>query len=174
LRLRPAREADAFVSVLTHDLGLVQATARGARQRASKLVSALLPLSLVKVSLVRGKSTWRVTTVTLLRDVATEMRARRGALTSYARVMSLLERLVRGEDKNPELFEELERSTLLLLDEVGDEDTDTWELLTVAKILFHLGYLSKDALPSTLSETREKRSKLLTSINTSIRESGLQ
>jgi DNA repair protein RecO len=173
LRLRPVRETDSLVGVLTEDLGLVSASARGTRQRGSKLTSALLPLSLAKVSLVRGRNAWRVTTVTLLRDISTELRLRREALASYARVVSLVEKLVRGEDKNPDLFRELERAAFLLLDEVGDRDVDAWELLTVAKVLYHLGYLSHDALPSTLNETREKRGSLISSINESIKTSGL-
>jgi DNA repair protein RecO len=173
LSVYPSKEADRVTAVLTPDLGLVLGTARGARKIDSKLVSALVELALVKVSLVRGKHSWRITTVTLMRNLATELRDRRHALEALSRVVSLLRQLVRGEEKHPELFDYLEKSLHLLIHDVDDEDLDTWELLTVANILSQLGYLSKDSLPSTLLETREKRRALLTLVNERIRSSGL-
>lgn len=173
LRLRPRAESDKLAAVLTRDLGLVFGTARGSRKPSSKLSGILLDLSLVKISLVRGKNSWRVTTVTLLRDFASELRGRRQALEAYSRVLALVGRLVHGEEKHPELFDELERSALILADEVGDEDVDAWELFSVAKALHHLGYLSKEALPSNIIETREKRRALLELVNQGIHSSGL-
>lgn len=173
LRLRPRAESDRLAAVLTRELGLVFGTARGARKNASKLLNTLLELSLVKISLVRGKQSWRVTTVTLLRDVSSELRGRREALAAYLRVLALVGKLVRGEEKHVELFDGLERATLLLLDEVSDEDVNAWELLTVAKALHHLGYLSSDSLPSNILETKEKRRVLLELVNRGIHSSGL-
>lgn len=171
--LYPVKEADKQVLALTRDLGLVSTNARGARKLESKLSSNLLDLALVKLSLVKGKNAWRVTTVTLFHNVATELRERRKALLALARIVALVKRLVRGEEKHIELYEDLERATLILLNEVGDEDVDAWELLTVARILFNLGYLSKESLPTNLIETREKRKVLLELVNSGIQASGL-
>lgn len=171
--MRGRSESDRLAAMLTRELGLVFGTARGARKSTSKLSNTLLELSLVRVSLVKGRHSWRVTTVTLLRDVASELKLRRGALHAYSRVLALVGRLVRGEEKHIELFEELERSALLLLDEVGDEDLDAWELLTVAKALHHLGYLSRESLPGNFFETRERRAALLKLVNRGIHSSGL-
>lgn len=174
LRLRPQKESDRLASIFTRDLGFVTGTARGARSPLSKLSPTLLQYSLVKVSLVKGKHSWRVTTVTLLRDISVELRGRKQALKTFAQTLSLVEKLVRGEEKNSELYDELERAALILLDEVGDDDLDAWELLTVAKILYHLGYLSREALPSTIAETKRGRKVLLQVVNAGIKESGLR
>ncbi|MBX4195731.1 DNA repair protein RecO [Candidatus Parcubacteria bacterium] len=173
LYLRPAREADRVAVILTGDLGLVHGIARGARKPTSKLSNSLLEFALVRVSLVRGRHSWRITTVTLVRDVYGELRGRKAAVEALGRVLALTGKLVSGEEKHQELFDSLERAIILLVDDVGDEDEDAWELLTVARVLNSLGYLSGESLPANLLETREKRRVLLELVNRGIRSSGL-
>ncbi|MBX4198778.1 DNA repair protein RecO [Candidatus Parcubacteria bacterium] len=165
LALRPMREADKLVVVLTRDLGLIHAGARGLRKRDSKLASILLEMALVKVSLVRGKNTWRITTAGLVRDAGSELRGRKDALRSLYSVGTLLMRLVRGEEKHPELFHEFNASALKLLDDKETEVSD-WETGTVSRILFRLGYLDKDSLDLP-------RAELIKAINQGLKESGL-
>lgn len=157
--------------VLTRELGLVRAGARGLHGGHSKLASALLELALVRISLVRGKHSWRVTTVTLERNIASLLRSRREALRALARVGRLVQKLVRGEEKHPELFDELESSAELLLKD--DTDSADWEVYTVARILHKLGYLALSEVPKSLSEASERRSDLIRILNLSIKESGL-
>lgn len=174
LALYPSREVDKTAVILTRDLGLVFGTARGMRKISSKLGSALLELSIVKVSLVKGKGTWRVTTVTLIRDSASELRLKREALKSLHKVALLVRKLVRGEEKHPNLYDEFEASAIELLDtSVSESDILDWELYTVARVLSELGYLSKSESPQSLSEAREKRKLLLKLVNDGIKESGL-
>lgn len=173
LSLYPSRESDKVVGVMTKEFGLVYATARGARSLSSKLSPALFELALVKISLVKTKTSWRVTSVSLVLDTASVLKERREALSALCRVSFLAKKLLRGEEVNQSLYEDLERSIKLLIEGVADEDVDAWELFTVAKMLSNLGYLSREALPSTLIETREKRRAILSLVNSGIQASGL-
>ncbi len=123
---RPVREADRIYTILTRDLGLVQATALGVRKEASKLRGALEPFVLSKISLVRGKEYWRVTSAECIQSIS--------PTPTVARPLVLLEKLVRGEASHPELFDAVETHI------ESDETT------LVSQILYHLGYLKKGDL----------------------------
>ncbi len=174
LALYPTKEADKTASILTQDLGLIRGNARGIRKLGSKLTTSLLEFGIVKVSLVKGKNFWRVTTVTLLRNSFVELRGRREALKALGRVVSLLNSLVKGEEKNAELYDEFETNLLSLLDgSVGDEEVLNWEIFTVARLLSHLGYLSKSEVPVQLEDVKNKKKHFLSMINSGIYSSDL-
>ena len=54
-------EANRIYFLLTRDLGFIKATAQGVRLAKSKLKGHLLTFSLVKISVVKGKDLWRIT-----------------------------------------------------------------------------------------------------------------
>jgi len=81
---RPVREADRIYTIITRDLGLVQATALGVRKEASKLRGALEPFVLSKISLVRGKEHWRITSAECIRSISPS--------PTVARPLALLEK----------------------------------------------------------------------------------
>ena len=130
---RPLREADRVYSILTRDLGLIRATALGARKESSKLRGGLEPVALVSISLVRGKEYWRTTSVELIHKVK--------PLQEILRPLALLEKLVQGEAHHPELFDALER-----LVASPNTKAEMFEIGFVAQILHHLGYLKEDDL----------------------------
>ncbi len=133
LSARPLREADRVYSILTRDLGLVKATALGVRKEASKLRGLIEPVTLAKVSLVKGKEYWRITSAEQIKAIA--------ALPEILRPLSLLEKMVQGEAAHPELFDTLEKGLNEMLSlsrgEIGSEEQ------FVAQILYHLGYLKE-------------------------------
>lgn len=129
---RAYKEADKLYTILTRDLGLVRASALGVRKEASKLRGNLSPLSLSKVSLVRGKEYWRLTSAEVLKKLLPS--------AEVARPLALLERLVQGESSHPELFDAIEGVL-----EKSSEDK-LLELRLVSQILFHLGYLRESDL----------------------------
>jgi len=132
-------EAGKYYSIFTRDLGLVRASALGVRKEASKLRGSLEPVVLSKVSLVRGKEFWRLTSAEVIERVEPKQCA--------LKPLALLETLVQGEDPNPELFEALEQAlcpTLGVGHRAGEEEK--WELGLVSQILYHLGYLKKEDL----------------------------
>lgn len=150
---RPVKEADRIYSVLTRDLGLIRATALGVRKESSKLRGNIEPFSLSSVSLVKGRDYWRLTSAELIRPVA--------ALPSIARPLSLIEKLIQGEESNPELFDIIEQSIRSV--ELNDE---MFEIRLVSQILFHLGYLKEKDL------TLDKKT-LVKAINDGIQASHL-
>ncbi|MDO8590079.1 MAG: DNA repair protein RecO [bacterium] len=127
---RPMREADRIYTIMTRDLGLVRAMATGVRKEVSKLRGNLEPFSLSSISFVKGKEYWRLTSAQLLQKIS--------GSSGIARPLSLIEKLVQGEDPHPELFDMLEQSVLFL-----HPDDEMFEIRLVSQILFHLGYLNE-------------------------------
>ena len=155
---RPLREADRVYSILTRDLGLVRATALGVRKEASKLRGALEPITFVRVSLVRGKEYWRITSADSIKKIEPD--------PEILRPLALLEKLVQGEARHPELFDVVESEIIRFkIQDLGFKNED-WEVGLVSKILYHLGYL-KEADP--VSDKRE----LIKAINEGIEVSHL-
>ena len=140
LRARPLKEADRVYILLTRDLGLIRASATGVRKEVSKLRPALEPFSLTRVSLVKGKEHWRITSAILEENLSQSLRGKEGLLV-LARVFSLLEKLIRGESANQELFDSVEKA----IRHYNPED-DMFEMRLVAQVLFHLGYLEEASL----------------------------
>lgn len=153
LSSRAWRESDRIYNILTRDLGLIRATAIGVRKEVSKLRGSLEPISLSRVSLVRGKEFWRVTSSEFLEKVEPK--------PETIRPLALLEKLVQGEDPHAELFDVIEKALLN-----PEPDPQMFETRLVAEILFHLGYLKEIDL------TLDKKA-LVKAINEGLQESQL-
>ncbi len=148
---RPKGEDSKVLILYTRELGIVYAHAQGIRKLSSKLRFVLQDFSRAQIDLVRGKEIWRVTTAVPVHSYAHLRRARESERI-LARISALLVRLVTGEEANTEVFETLARTYALL--EAGGkspEDYRALELLSVARILTALGYLSR-ATPGIVSE----------------------
>ena len=145
LSQRPVGEADRIYSILTRELGLVKAKAISVRKSASKLRGSIEPYSISDVSFVRGKGEWRLTSAELIQKVRNER--------ELAKPLTLLEKLVQGEEPHPELFDAIERELM------KEEKNNEFEINLVAKIMYHLGYvkesdlsLNKKALINAINE----------------------
>lgn len=145
LSSRPIKEADRLYTILTRDLGLVQALAIGVRKGESKLRGNIEPVSLSNISLVRGKEFWRLTSAEHIKSF------------KRSKPLALLENLVIGESAHPELFDAVEKCLTL-----GVEQGE----VMVAQILYHLGYLKK-------SDLNLPRKELIAAINQGLKESHL-
>lgn len=185
LAAREQGEADKVFALYTRDFGLVWARATAVRREASKMRSALQLYSRTTVSLVRGKRGWRAA------GAIAELSAmgKRGeGVTAFARIAELVLRLVAGQEENTYLFNALADAHQAFLPDtnrdVGSPYVATVEIVCVARILFALGYLSAEALQTSLfahtayglpvlQEAEEKRETLLSSINRAISETHL-
>src|SRR3989344_1359216 len=99
----PQDEASKFLYILTPDLGLVGVKAQGVRELKSKLRFHLQDFTHLELSLVRGKSGWRVTNAASLRpSIVNDTVA-----PTLKRVCSLIKLLCAGEDANETLFRAL-------------------------------------------------------------------
>jgi len=175
---REQGESDRIFALYTRDFGLVRARASAVRKETSRMRYALQSYSRARVSLVRGKRGWRAGGAT-----AGEGKIGTENLPTFARIASLVLRLVAGEGQNPYVFAALSEAHDAL-SEGPLEARATVELVCVARILFGLGYLSHEALSTTLfahtsyahehiQEAEALREKLLATVNRAINETHL-
>ncbi|MEK7614083.1 MAG: recombination protein O N-terminal domain-containing protein [Patescibacteria group bacterium] len=134
----PSGEDSRLYFLLTKDLGLVLAEARGVRLLKSKLRYNLYLFASVQTELVRGKSIWRVVNVYPNGSGTTFVSSN---MNIFARLSQLVRRLVHGEEENRKLFDEIFYArNLLLKSKLSKEEAIGLELAVVARILFSLGY----------------------------------
>jgi DNA repair protein RecO len=138
----PIGEANKYYFLLTEDLGFIKATAQGVRLDKSKLRGHLQDFCLISISLVKGKNTWRITSVQTL--VCGDLLKHTNKLIAIKNIYSLLIRLLHGEEKNEQLFYSVESFyNYLLNNELSQDNIKNLETITVLRILYHLGYFKK-------------------------------
>ena len=156
-------EADRTYALLTPDLGKVYAQAHGIRNGHGRNKGALQTLSIASVSLVRGKTGWKITNASsehsfytkLASDpsspVGSRFDARRAnaagkaKLAVLVRVLKLVRRMLAGEGNAQGVFIAVESfADVLCTSELLFKDVRTLELLTVVRILHMLGYVKDD------------------------------
>jgi DNA repair protein RecO (recombination protein O) len=138
----PIGEANKYYFLLTEDLGFVRASAQGVRLDKSKLKGHLQDFCFVKISLVKGKDIWRITSVetiergNFLNDI--------NKLIAIKNVFNLLLRLLHGEEKNEPLFHSIESFyNFLLKNKLSQDNVKNLETITVLRVLYNLGYFKK-------------------------------
>jgi len=159
------READKILSIFTEDFGLVSAVAAGVRNSVSKLRYHTQDYAVRNFSLVRGRDLWRLVGAEEIPGVKGSAQGiSQEGMAVYARVLSLIRRLVRGEEKNERVFLNL-FSLYCLLSAISAETArnkeeaviflSALETLTVFRILHSLGYIKSDAATEPLVATVE-------------------
>ena len=119
---------------------MIYASARSVREERSRQRFALQDFSHITVSLIKGKTGWRIGSVQSYGNIfgRADSRQSRG---SVVRLLKLLRRFIQGEDPQPELFDEI----LYALHYVADTDLVNRQLvedIVQARILYLLGYIS--------------------------------
>jgi len=138
----PTGEANKYYFLFTQDLGFIRASAQSVRLGKSKLKGHLQDFCFIKISLVKGKDTWRITGVETLEcgDFLEDI----NKLITIRNIFSLLLRLLHGEEKNEPLFYSIESFyNFLLKNELSQDNIKNLETITVLRILYHLGYFKK-------------------------------
>jgi DNA repair protein RecO (recombination protein O) len=179
------READKIISIYTEDFGLVSAVAAGVRRSASKLRYHTQDFSVRRFSLVRGRDIWRLVGAEEIAGLINlDPAASLEALSVYARVLSLIRRLVRGEEKNEQVFLTLLSLHNMLSSTISADDISCLETLAVFRILHSLGYIKSDAATEPLitpakinqdlvAHTKPLVPSLISAINAGLTESHL-
>ncbi|QQG37964.1 MAG: recombination protein O N-terminal domain-containing protein [Candidatus Kaiserbacteria bacterium] len=179
LRSRESGESDRVFTLYTKDFGLVRARASAVRAESSRMRYALQSLSLASVSLVKGKRGWRVAGAAAIQNAPAAPKSA-GAL---ARIADLTVRLTGSGEANVYLYATLSEAHQALKS-ASEEIVPTIEIISVARLLYALGYLSAEALDTALlthtaydldavSEGEQLRQKLLDSINRALPETQL-
>ncbi|TSC68053.1 MAG: DNA repair protein RecO [Parcubacteria group bacterium Gr01-1014_72] len=178
-------EANRHFTLLTRALGLVNASAQGVRLLKSKLRYHLEDRACVEVTLVRGKSRWRIVGATKrmsLRNVFREHPEREALLVRF---FALLKRLIPEEEVHEVIFDSVGDAYACLLPEAISSDTLFGvECVLLLRTLRELGYLAdtpelRPFLSSPylthelLSLLLPLREKAVAEINRSLRETHL-
>lgn len=132
--------ADRTYLLFTESAGMVYATARSAREERSKQRCALQDFAHVRVSLVKGKSGWRVGSVEPLANyyLAASDRAARGTVVT---TVQLLRRLLTGEDAQPAIFADT-RALLQTVNHGEQAALAVWLETYTLRTLAQLGYIA--------------------------------
>jgi recombinational DNA repair protein (RecF pathway) len=132
--------ADKSFLLFTKRAGMLYASARSVREERSKQRYALQDFSLITVSLIKGKTGWRVGSVETEGNLFGSALSR-GARGSVVRVLKLLRRFVAGEEPYPELYDELIYGLRYLASDIASHRVLAEEIIE-ARILSVLGYIS--------------------------------
>jgi len=178
-------EANRAFRIFTKELGFVVASAQGVRFLKSKLRYSLHDFSLCYLSLVRGREFWRVTGASKRENLFDVLRESPSMRAVFARVFSLLERLLSGEEKNERLWNYLdEAARFAALKKHSRELVRNFEYILVLRVLSCLGYLGHSPDSASFVESMYWSDELLLrasslvpkivgEINRSLRESQL-
>lgn len=175
---RSKSEADKQVYLYTRGLGLVRADARGIRKLTSKLRFALQPYMIARTDLISTKTAYRVGSTDLILSIGLPNME---TLSMLHRVTKLIRRLVPEEEKNEALYDAL-NEIINFLSKKDKIDVYSLELITVLRILFHLGYITENDERSLvrepiteklLEQAVVRRDELVKEINRSLRETML-
>lgn len=139
--------SDKSFLLFTREAGMLFATARSVREEVSKQRHALQDFSRIRVSLVKGKTGWRVGSVESLKNdfSLAENREVRGSVVAFYR---LLRRYIRGEEVSSELFD----FAVSALDKMTTQipNRKFLDLYVQIKVLGMLGYVDEKSIPDIL------------------------
>lgn len=141
--------ADRSFLLFTREAGMLYADAKSIREERSRQRYALQDLSLLRVSLVKGKRGWRVGSIEPIKNYYHEAvdKAARGSVVNVCR---LLRRFVKGEEADAKLFDYV----IAALEElrVNHAKRSFVEVVVMVHILGFLGYVDVQKLPTDLYE----------------------
>lgn len=169
-------EADRIFSILTRDLGRIDAISQGVRYLKSKLRYNLKIFSYSRLGLVMTRDSWRIVDAEELRDWQS-IRGSAEKLAIASTIAELINRMVRGQEFDSALWEEV-KSAFHFLEKSENLDNGalrTFELLTTVRTLACLGYVAepKKWLNLSLGEARNLEPLMASIIKTSLEESQL-
>ncbi len=170
--------------IFTREFGLIRAKAQGVRKYNSKLKFGLQEFSVSKFSFVLGKSGFRVTGAIPISNFYFET-SDFFKKKAIANISAVLVRLIQGEEDNTLLYDCVLNGFNLIKDSTK-ENMFYYEILTMVRLLYLLGYVSdsdlnvKNIIENTLENNKEIEvfaksysSKILELINIGLKESQL-
>lgn len=142
---RNSGESNRLLFLLTKELGFIVALSQGVRNLKSKLRYGLQDFNLINLELVRGKEVWRITSAEIIKNYSKSLLGDERRAKSVGRIFLVLRRLMHGESKNRELFEDVSEFLGFIEKEgLDQEKLLLLEILLNLRILNHLGYGSNE------------------------------
>ncbi|MFM2423949.1 MAG: hypothetical protein RLZZ70_338 [Candidatus Parcubacteria bacterium] len=135
--------ADKSYRLFTERAGMLFASARSVREERSKQRYALQDFSLISVTLVRGKTGWRIGSVEAKENffMQATTRTTRGSIVKLCKV---LRRYVHGEEPLPSLYTEFVEA-IRLVSRPDLPARECYEMCLIVRLLTHLGYVAPSA-----------------------------
>lgn len=132
--------ADKSYLLFTRDACMIYASAKSVREERSRQRFALQDFSRITVSLIKGKTGWRIGSVQSEGNFFVEAtdRAVRG---SVVRICKLLRRFVAGEEPHPDLYDEV----IVGLTQLANPtiiNRSLIEEIILLRVLYRLGYIA--------------------------------
>ncbi len=130
--------ADRSYLLFTREAGMLYAEARSVREERSRQRFALQDFSLVRVSLIKGKASWKIGSIesnTNYFATATSKEARGSVVSTF----KFLRRFFSGQEATPALFDYVTKALPLLTLEV--DERDFLEKVLQVRLLLELGYV---------------------------------
>lgn len=134
---RASNTSDKSYLLFTREAGMLYAAAKSVREERSKQRFALQEFSIIRVTLVHGKSGWRVTGAESLVN-AYAIQETREARALVRNSIRLLRRLIRGEFPHYDLYDEMRA----ILGEVHHGNEELIEEVLTLRALNMLGYIA--------------------------------
>lgn len=176
LKTLPRGDSDMFVQMYTRDFGYIGGIGAGLRKGQSKLRYALQEYSRAQVTLVHGKTGWRITGATSIQNYFYETEEQ----MLVARLFSVIKLLAGSEEENERVF----AAAVGMLDALKEGgDRDALEILGMVRILHALGYIDGEKAEKyintnawdsgLLGDVSENKTQLTAVINQGIEASQL-
>lgn len=138
--------SDKAFLLFTRDAGMLWAAAKSVREEKSRQRFSLQDFSLIRVSLIRGKSGWRIGSVECDKNYLSDSsdsgaRQARAAITATIR---LIRQFLHGEVAVTEIFDDTKMILSLAPEVTEPGDTRLLDIFTL-RFLHRLGYIASDA-----------------------------
>lgn len=158
--------ADRSYLLFTREAGMLYAEARSVREERSRQRMALQDFSLVRVSLVKGKSSWKIGSIQSEKNFfsVSEDKEARGSVVF---ITKFLRRFYGGQEPAPALFDYVIGALQLL--STTTLHRDFLEKIIQARILFELGYVDIKVLPDVVMSSSAALAEAVTSDSDAIK-----
>lgn len=144
---KDSNTSDKSFLLFTREAGMLFASARSVREERSRQRFALQDFTHVRVSLIKGKTGWRIGSVEPLRNYYAEA-VDKEARGSVAKIFRQLRRFIHGEEAAIELFDYTIKSLRVISSAVSDRLI--LDNLIQLQFLNLLGYVSQKDIPEKL------------------------
>ena len=151
--VKNSNTSDRSFLLFTRDAGMLFASARSVREEKSKQRYALQEFGLVKVTLIRGKSGWRIGSVEALKNYYNDAVSKE-ARGSVTKIFRSLRRFIQGEENASELFDLCSEGLEYVSKEV--QPRQFIDQVVQLRIFHLLGYVADKSVPETLLKTELK------------------
>ncbi len=153
--------ADSSFLLFTREAGMLFADAKSVREERSRQRYALQDFSSIRVTLIRGKSGWRIGSIEALDNyyAAAHDKAARG---SVVKIIRLLRRFVHGEEPHRQLFDYVTEALNVLRNNVTERSF--LETVIQLELMRLLGYVDEAKLPPDIIATAPSKLALISSL----------